>query len=155
MADRPPAAPTAGFRNAEWSMDGLPDGTEIGVQTLRTHDNAACNGFLYWRGKPNTAVCIMHPREFLATHYLIPAIVEAGFAAWTQTSRSVGSDLRLEHERALLDVAAGQARLRAMGFSKIILLGNSGGASLYSFYNQQALLAPAARLTHCARRAQN
>ena len=99
MAD----TPTAGFRNAEWTMDGLPESTQVSVQPLRTHDNAACNGFLYWRGKPQTAVCIMHPREFLATHYLIPAIIEAGYAAWTQTARSVGSDLRLEHERALLD----------------------------------------------------
>ncbi|MFP6736509.1 MAG: hypothetical protein VB959_22090 [Rhodospirillales bacterium] len=143
MAD----TPTAGFRNAEWTMDGLPDGTQVSVQTLRTFDNAACNGFLYWRGKPDTAVCIMHPREFLATHYLIPAIVEAGFAAWTQTTRSVGSDLRLEHERALLDVAAGQVKLREMGIDNVVLLGNSGGASLYSFYNSQALLEPEARLT--------
>lgn len=143
MAD----TPTAGFRNAEWTMDGLPDGTQVSVQTLRTFDNAACNGFLYWRGKPDTAVCIMHPREFLATHYLIPAIVEAGFAAWTQTARSVGSDLRLEHERALLDVAAGQVKLREMGIDNVVLLGNSGGASLYSFYNSQALLEPEDRLT--------
>ena len=110
--------PTAGFRNAEWTMSGLPDGTQVSVQPLRTQDGAACNGFLYWRGEPDTAVCIMHPREFLATHYLIPAIVEAGFAAWTQTARSVGNDLRLEHERALLDVAAGQVKLREMGFKK-------------------------------------
>jgi hypothetical protein len=140
--------PTAGFRNAEWTMSGLPVGTQVSVQPLRTHDGAACNGFLYWRGQPDTAVCIMHPREFLATHYLIPAIVEAGFAAWTQTARSVGNDLRLEHERALLDVAAGQVKLREMGFKNVVLLGNSGGASLYSFYNKQALLDPAARLTH-------
>ena len=140
--------PTAGFRNAEWTMDGLPDGTEVSVQPLRTHDGAACNGFLYWRGTPGTAVCIMHPREFLATHYLIPAIVEAGFAAWTQTARAVGNDLRLEHERALLDVAAGQVKLREMGIKNVVLLGNSGGASLYSFYNSQALKAPNARLTH-------
>mgnify|MGYP006414869385 FL=1 len=140
--------PTAGFRNAEWTMSGLPDGTQVSVQPLRTQDGAACNGFLYWRGEPDTAVCIMHPREFLATHYLIPAIVEAGFAAWTQTARSVGNDLRLEHERALLDVAAGQVKLREMGFKNVVLLGNSGGASLYSFYNQQALAKPDARLTH-------
>jgi len=45
MAD----TPTAGFRNAQWTMTGLPEGTEVGVHPLRTHDGAACNGFLYWR----------------------------------------------------------------------------------------------------------
>ncbi len=137
---------TAGFRNAEWTMEGLPDGTSVSVFPLRTEDDAACNGFLYWRGKPKTVICIMHPREFLATHYLIPDLVEAGFAAFTQTSRSVGNDLRLEHEVALLDVAAGLNQLRELGFEKIVLLGNSGGASLYTFYNQQAVLDPEKRL---------
>ena len=137
---------TAGFRNAEWTMTGLPEGTSVGVYPLRTLDGAACNGFLYWRGKPKTVICIMHPREFLATHYLLPDIVDAGFAAFTQTSRSVGNDLRLEHEVALLDVAAGLGQLRDLGFENIILLGNSGGASLYTFYNQQAVLEPEARL---------
>jgi hypothetical protein len=137
---------TAGFRNAEWTMGDLPEGTQASAVALRTQDGAACSGFLFWRGTPRTVVCIMHPREFLVTHYLIPAIVEAGCAAWTQTSRSVGNDLRLEHEVALLDVAAGLVHLRGLGFARIALIGNSGGASLYTFYNQQALLAPERRL---------
>lgn len=33
--------------------------------------------------------------------------VSAGYAVFTQTARSVGNDMRLEHEIALLDVAAG------------------------------------------------
>ena len=51
----------------------------------------------------------------------------------------IGNDLRLEHEIALFDVAAGMAHLRDLGYEKIVLLGNSGGAGLYTFYNQQAL----------------
>lgn len=140
------ATPTAGFRNAGWTMEHLPQGTSVLVQPLQTLDGAATNGFLFSRGAPKTVVCIMHPREFLATHYLIPDILDAGCAAWTQASRSVGNDLRLEHEIVLHDVAAAMVRLRALGFEKIVLLGNSGGASLYIFYNQQALLAPDARL---------
>jgi phosphatidylglycerophosphatase C len=54
--------------------------------------------------------------------------------------------LRLEHEIALLDVAAGINFLRDSGFKRIILGGNSGGASLYAFYNEQSLLEPARRL---------
>ena len=141
-----PLAPTAGFRNAAWTSDNLPEGVRTLVKPLRTLDGAATNGFLYARGGERTVVCIMHPREFLATHYLIPDILRAGCAAWTQASRSVGNDLRLEHEIVLHDVAAAQAWLRETGFERIVLLGNSGGAGLYAFYNQQALLAPDARI---------
>lgn len=62
----------------------------------------------------------------MACHYLIPDIVGAGYAAWSQGARSVGNDLRLEHETALHDVAAGLAFLRGQGFDHIVLLGNSG-----------------------------
>ena len=80
-------------------------------------------------------------------HYLVPDILAAGCAAWSQSPRSVGNDLRLEHETALFDVAAGMSFLRgAGGFRRVVLLGNSGGASLYCFYNQQASLAPADRI---------
>ena len=142
------AAPqtTAGFRNAEWTLTGLPAGTQIGVFPLRTADGAVTNGFLYRRASSKLVVCIMHPREFLATHYMIPPLLEAGAAVFTQTPRAVGNDLRLEHEIALLDVAAGMQFLRSSGFEQVVLLGNSGGASLYGFYNQQSLLAPGERI---------
>jgi len=137
---------TAGFRNAAWTAGNLPAGTRTAVMPLRTADGAATNGFLYARGGEKTVVCIMHPREFLATHYLIPHILDAGCAAWTQASRSVGNDLRLEHEIVLYDVAAAMVRLRAEGFEHVVLLGNSGGASLYGLYNEQSLAAGADRI---------
>jgi len=137
--------PTAGFRNAGWTMGQLPDGASVSVHPLRTADNAAVNGFLYTAGPSKVVACIMHPREFLASHYLVPELLQAGYSVFTQTSRSVGSDLRLEHEIALLDVAAGLSFLKNSGFEKIILIGNSGGASLYTFYNQQSLCAPEKR----------
>lgn len=137
---------TAGFRNAGWTMGSLREDARVTVHPLRTADGAAVNGFLYTAGPSDVVACIMHPREFLATHYLVPELLEAGYSVFTQTSRAVGSDLRLEHEITLLDVAAGLSFLRESGFGKIILIGNSGGASLYSFYNEQSLLAPAERL---------
>ena len=138
--------PTAGFLNTDWSPRDVPPGTTTANVALRTSDNAATSGSLYY-GKPSdTVVCIMHPREFMACHYLVPDIVEAGFAAWSQSPRSVGNDLRLEHELALYDVAAGLTYLREIGFKKIVLLGNSGGSGLYSLYIQQSLLAPADRI---------
>ena len=139
-------AATAGFRNAGWTMEHLPEHTRVTVHALRTADGAAVNGFLYTAGRSDVVATIMHPREFLATHYLVPELLAGGYAVFTQTSRSVGSDLRLEHEIALLDVAAGLTFLRASGFRKIVLMGNSGGASLYSFYNEQCLLSSSRRL---------
>ncbi|ARP97822.1 hypothetical protein DFP91_4833 [Pseudorhodoplanes sinuspersici] len=136
---------TAGFRNASWTMTGLPADVMVTVHPLQTQDGAAVNGFLYAKQSADTVLCIMHPREFLATHYLVPDLVSAGYAVFTQTARSVGNDMRLEHEIALLDVAAGLNFLKDAGFKRIILIGNSGGASLYAFYNQQSLKDSASR----------
>jgi hypothetical protein len=137
---------TAGFRNAGWTMDALPSNVRVSVHPVATHDGAAVTGILYAGGDSDIAFCIMHPREFMASHYLVPALTSAGYAVWTQTSRAVGQDLRLEHECTLLDAAAGIGFLRALGFLRIVLIGNSGGASLYGFYNQQSLLDGPARL---------
>src|SRR6185503_8506122 len=98
-------------------------------------------------GNPSTVVCLMHPREYFGFHYLVPSLVTAGVAVWAQGSRSIGLDIRLEHELAILDVAAGLDNLKTLGYDKIVLLGNSGGAGLFCFYNEQAQRAPAERLT--------
>lgn len=117
---------------------------------LRTRDGAAVVGLLYHAGHPSTVVCLMHPREYFGFHYLVPSLVRAGVAVWAQGSRSIGLDIRLEHELALLDVAAGLANLKSLGYERIVLLGNSGGAGLYCFYNEQAQLAPAERFAKTA-----
>jgi hypothetical protein len=131
---------TAGFLNTDWNPRDLPAGSTTRNVVLRTADGAATSGSLYANGAADTVVCIMHPREFMACHYLIPDIVGAGFAAWSQSPRSVGNDLRLEHEFALYDVATGLKFLRDAGYRNIVLLGNSGGSGLYSFYAQQSNL---------------
>ena len=106
---------------------------------LRTADGQRTLGFLYAQtGNEDTVVCTMHPREFSGTPYLVPDVLDAGCACWVQAPRSIGNDLRLEHELALLDVAAAMVHLRQCGFKRIYLLGVSGGAGLYAFYVQQA-----------------
>jgi hypothetical protein len=110
---------------------------QLGV-TLRTEDGAATSGILYRGASSKTVVCLMHPRENFSFHYMIPALLNAGASVWAQASRSVGNDLRLEHELALHDVAAGMRYLRESGFERIVMLGNSGGSGLYSLYHQQA-----------------
>lgn len=140
-------AVTAGFLNTDWSPRQLPEGASTENIVLRTQDGAATGGALYLPAKAtDTVVCIMHPREFMACHYLIPDIVSAGYAAWSQWPRSVGNDLRLEHEIALFDVAASMSHLKKLGFKNIILLGNSGGSGLYSLYIQQSSLKPEERI---------
>lgn len=139
--------PTAGFLNTDWNPRDVPPGTQTTNVVLRTADGAATGGSLYRpAGGSDTVVCVMHPREFMACHYLIPDIVAGGYAAWSQSPRSVGNDLRLEHEFALHDVATGLQYLQAQGFRRIVLLGNSGGAGLYAFYAQQAALPGAQRI---------
>ena len=131
---------TAGLRGASWNPELLPSDMQSRVQVVRTSDGAQINGCLHYRGGETTVVFIMHPRELLLSHYMVPYLLNAGFACWVQGPRTVGNDLRLEHELALLDVAAGMVNLRANGFRRVVMLGNSGGAGLFAFYNQQAIL---------------
>lgn len=133
---------TAGLRGASWDPARLPADMRTTVFNLRTSDGAPVVGYLHARGGERCAVFIMHPRELLVSHYLAPYLLEAGYACWVQGARSVGNDIRLEHEAAVLDVGAGMEKLAELGFGTIVPLGNSGGAGLFAFYNQQAQLAP-------------
>ncbi|BCH28562.1 hypothetical protein MesoLjLc_04920 [Mesorhizobium sp. L-8-10] len=139
--------PLAGLRGAQWNEDRLPADLVATVHTLTTVDGANATGYLYRRGGERAVCCLMHPREILATHYLVPELLEAGAAVWVQGSRSAGNDLRLEHELAVLDVDAGTAFLRDAGYDQIALVGNSGGGGLYAYYAEQANLASADRET--------
>ena len=137
---------TAGLRGASWDVSRLPGDLKVSMHALGTSNGAQVTGVLYRRGGERTVVSIMHPREFVPTHYLVPDVLEAGCACWVQGSRSPGNDLRLEHELALLDVAAGQVFLREAGYEQSVLLGNSGGAALFALYTQQSGAAAAARI---------
>ncbi|WP_343212496.1 hypothetical protein [Burkholderia sp. JP2-270] len=122
----------------DWFPEVLPESVRQFSVALRTEDGAATSGILYRGASAKTVVCLMHPRENFAFHYMIPALLNAGASVWAQAGRSVGNDLRLEHELALHDVAAGMRYLREAGFEQIVMLGNSGGSGLYSLYHQQA-----------------
>jgi len=139
---------TAGLRGAGWNPARMDRPFRTSPASLRTADDARTLGLLYSQtGQEKTVVCFMHPREFTGTPYLVPDMLDAGCAAWVQAPRAIGTDLRLEHEAALLDVAAGVTHLRQLGFERVVLVGNSGGAGLYAFYAQQALRAPDRRIT--------
>ena len=70
----------------------------------------------------------MHPRQDLTHHPLVPALLAAGAAVWTQHTRSVNNDLTLVHEQALLDVAAGLVFLRDRGSPRSSRSGTPGAA---------------------------
>jgi hypothetical protein len=114
---------------------------------LEATDGGLSSGILYATGPSKTVVCFMHPKADMSRHYAIPALVEAGYAAFGQNSRWPNNDELCVHETLLLDVAAGVRFLRARGFTNIIACGNSGGGSLYAFYQAQAVTAPPGRLT--------
>ncbi len=137
---------TAGLRGASWDPALVPSDMTTAVHPMTTADGAPVLGYLHARGGEETVIFIMHPRELLVSHYLVPYLVAAGFACWVQGPRTVGNDLRLEHELAVQDVGAGMVRLGQLGFRKVVLLGNSGGAGLFAYYNQQSRLQAADRV---------
>ncbi len=141
------ATTTAGLRGAEWRSERLPSGVQVAVHVLRTADGASVTGYLFRRGGERTVVCSMHPRELVVANYLVPEILLGGCAVWVQGSRSPGNDLRLEHETAVLDLAAGQTFLRDAGnFEYCVLQGTSGGGPLAAMYCQQSGRPPEARI---------
>ena len=123
-----------------------PESTITSVHELTTADGAAVRGVLATVPGATTVVSLMHPRQDLTHHPLVPLLLHAGAAVWTQHTRSVNNDLSLVHEQALLDAAAGLAFLRERGFAAVVTLGHSGGGPLYAFYLEQAGLAPADRI---------
>ncbi|MGE0000136.1 MAG: alpha/beta hydrolase [Ilumatobacteraceae bacterium] len=126
----------------------LPDSTIVEPRWFPTPDGAVTSGLLYRPASPTQLVaCVMHPRVDCSHHYVIPGLLRAGIAVWGQRSRWVGNDSDLVHERVLVDIATAHAALAEEGFSRQLLIGNSGGASLYCLYAQQSLLAAADRLT--------
>lgn len=139
---------TAGLRGAHWGAGRTPDAARLSTHPLPTQDGAVVSGFWFRAGGEATVVVLAHPREHLVSHYLVPEILDGGAAVWCQAPRLVGNDIRLEHESALFDLAAGLCFLRQQGYRNIVVLGNSGGAPLWALYNQQASLAPERRITH-------
>ncbi|TWS26057.1 alpha/beta hydrolase [Tsukamurella sputi] len=124
----------------------IPTGTITSAHELATADGAKVYGILRRLPGARTVVSLMHPRQDLSHHVLVPELLARGFAVWTQGTRSTNNDLNLIHEQALLDAAAGQVFLRDQGFENRVTLGHSGGGTLFAFYHEQAGLAPEDRL---------
>lgn len=133
---------------AEWHRDP-PGDTRCTPLILETADQAVAQGWLYTRGGERTVVVLMHPRANFSHHYVTPGLLDAGLAVLNVNSRWLNNDATLIHEQVLLDVAAALAHAR-QHFDRVVLVGNSGGASLFTFYLHQALAPEGARLTDTA-----
>ncbi|MEB3023139.1 alpha/beta hydrolase [[Mycobacterium] crassicus] len=129
-------------------VDSITAPPQVGltVHQLSTFDGATIEGVLHRLPGSETVVTLMHPRQSVTHHPIIPLLLHAGVSVWTQTSRSVNNDIALVHEQALLDAAAGMCFLRDNGFTSLVTFGHSGGGTLYAFYIEQAALAPERRI---------
>jgi pimeloyl-ACP methyl ester carboxylesterase len=119
------------------------------VVQLYAADGGKSRGILYLPPdrQPHTVVIMAHPRAEFGQHYAIPYWLAAGFAAFAQNTRYLNNDSTMLHENLLLDLAAGLRYLRdERGFEHIVMLGNSGGGSLFAYYDAEARKAKGERV---------
>ncbi len=109
--------------------------SQSGLQMLRPRIYGA------WRQPPGpkkVAAIVMHPTSNFMGHYLVEPLAARGVACMGLNSRYAGNDTLLLMERVIQDLGAGVKFLREQGYDKVVLVGNSGGASLSAFYQAQA-----------------
>ncbi|WP_214366551.1 lysophospholipase [Pseudonocardia sp. H11422] len=130
------------------TFSSLPPGCHGELVSLFTTDGAEIRAMLYTPPRPSrTVVTFSHPRVDVQRHFQIIDFLEAGYAVFAHNSRWLNNDVSTTHEHLLLDVAAAMRYLRGeRGFEQVVLLGTSGGGSLYTFYQAQAGTSPPGRL---------
>lgn len=119
--------------------------SQSGLQMLRPRIWGA------WRepeARGRVAAIVMHPASNFMGHYLIAPLAARGIACMGLNSRYSGNDTLLLMERAIQDLGAGVAFLRAQGYAKVLLIGNSGGAALSAFYAAQSQRITATHFVH-------
>ena len=109
--------------------------SQSGLQLLRPRIYGA---WMEPAGSKRVAAIVMHPTSNFMGHYLIAPLAARGVACMGLNSRYAGNDTLLLMERVIQDLGAGVQFLRAQGYEKVVLIGNSGGASLSAFYQAQA-----------------
>jgi pimeloyl-ACP methyl ester carboxylesterase len=99
-----------------------------------------CQGVYYHvpGAPPGPAVIATHYEVDFSEHYLAELLAARGcsFLGWNTRYRGNGEFFRLAG--ALDDIAVGVRWLRQAGATQVVLLGNSGGASLMSAYQSRA-----------------
>lgn len=112
--------------------------SQSGLQMLRPRIYGAWMRPVRPPGGQKIAAIVMHPTSNFMGHYLIAPLAQRGIACMGLNSRYAGNDTLLLMERVIQDLGAGVQFLRAQGYDKIVLIGNSGGGALAAFYQAQA-----------------
>ena len=112
---------------------GLPTESQSGLFLSRPRIYGSFAGPV--RGRVGAVV--MHPTSNMMGHYLLEPLAARGIGLLALNSRYVGNDSVLLMERVIQDLGAGVRWLKER-FDKVVLIGNSGGASLCAFYQAQA-----------------
>lgn len=130
------------------TFSSLPPGCSGELVSMFTSDGAEIRAMLYTPPRPSrTVVTFSHPRVDVQRHFQILDFLDAGYAVFAHNSRWLNNDVSTTHEHLLLDVAAAMRYLRTeREYEHVVLLGTSGGGSLYTFYQAQAGMSPAGRL---------
>ena len=116
---------------------------QIEQTSVKADDGVVTEGTLYWipSKRPRTVVVTMHPNDDRQRHYMLRPAAERGFAGYGMKSRWWGQ--HGIHEELLLDIAAAVRYLKKeRGFERVVFTGQSGGGSLFAFYQSQAEKSP-------------
>ena len=145
----PAALLVAGTLGTLSAAPGQPaaDGIVLEHVSLKADDGVTTEGTLYSipSRRPRTVVVTMHPNDDRQRHYMLRPAAARGFAGFGMKSRWWGE--HGIHEELLLDIAAAVRYLKKeRGFEKVVFTGQSGGGSLFAFYQSQAETVPASRL---------
>jgi pimeloyl-ACP methyl ester carboxylesterase len=90
--------------------------------------------------RPTTAFIATHYNVDFAEHYLASYLAERGFGFLGWNTRFRGNEAHFLLDHALAEIGVGVRWLREeAGADRIVLLGNSGGGSLMSAYQSQAV----------------
>ncbi len=109
--------------------------SQSGLQMLRPRIYGA---YIEPAARRKVAALVMHPASNFMGHYLIEPLAARGICCLGLNSRYAGNDTVLLMERVIQDLGAGVKFLHEAGYDKVVLIGNSGGAALSSFYQAQA-----------------
>ena len=126
------------------NFEVLPAGTTVEHLPFTAEDGALSVGFLYSKGGERGVICMTHPRGGLERHYMIPTMIEAGFAVFSFNHRMRTDDFDLVHEMLLLDIAGALTTMKTdAGMTRSSCLATAGAAAPWATINgRRKLLHP-------------
>lgn len=88
--------------------------------------------------RADTVFVVVHPSSNFMGHYALSTLAELGVDAVGMTTRYIGNESTLLLEHCVVDIGSVISHLRAEGYRRVILVGNSGGGGLVALYQNQA-----------------